>query len=297
MSISLKLITNRTSFGSHVATVQAYLNWYRNNDSDKRKEGTKLFSEYLIFACWHKMERRIGHWAAVGLMHNLCTLSDIALSSLAIKDETVTKSDYKLSLYLRAMEKNDTLEEILRYHPYVIPSDAIVPDLLKDNSTKTKMILPCLQRICHESPHKLYNKKNAIEFHYFLVAVMLCYARALRKLHVWHKSTEEENMLKNDKLRKDKVKNSKVALKKTKPDSDLGEFDNRLEDAMAAFDGFATRAPMEDGREEEEEEEEEDYQKTLATVSNWPLMHFCSAVVSSRLSYIPGRFKVISNSW
>jgi hypothetical protein len=63
-----------------VATVLAYLNWYRRAEDNERQDGSTLFAEYIISACWHKMERRIGHWAAVGLIHNLTLMSGFMLS-------------------------------------------------------------------------------------------------------------------------------------------------------------------------------------------------------------------------
>jgi hypothetical protein len=64
--------------------------------------GSAIFSEYLISACWSKMMRRIGHWAAVGLMYNLkmARVSDLQFQSLIIDDEA-PGSDFKLSMYLR----------------------------------------------------------------------------------------------------------------------------------------------------------------------------------------------------
>jgi hypothetical protein len=62
-----------------------------------------FFAEYIISACWHKMERRIGHWAAVGLMYNLCKLmGESVLSLLVVEDEVpvAKQSDVKLSMYL-----------------------------------------------------------------------------------------------------------------------------------------------------------------------------------------------------
>ena len=58
---------------------------------------------------------------------------------------------------------------------------AILP--LEDDSTKTKLLLPCLRRLCHDNQNKsLYNEETITEFYHLLVATMLYYARALGDL-------------------------------------------------------------------------------------------------------------------
>lgn len=200
-----------------MATVQEYLNWYRaHNGDNERRMGSAIFSEYLISACWSKMMRRIGHWAAVGLMYNLkmARVSDLQFQSLIIDDEA-PGSDFKLSMYLRVIERNDSLEKILSYHKYNIPSDATLP---KD--TTVKIVLPCLQRLCHEKAHNLYNKETVAEFHHLLVANMLCYASALRDLC---KAFE--------KLKTEDATNSKTKKMKADPNKKRGGKEENLKAA------------------------------------------------------------------
>src|SRR5271168_4471578 len=99
MLISLELITNRISFGTHVVTVRDYLNWYRVADNKERQDGSKMFGEYLVSACWRKMERRIGHWASVGLMQQLHNILLDFLSRCRINDQSsqnATRLDFRL---------------------------------------------------------------------------------------------------------------------------------------------------------------------------------------------------------
>ena len=87
-----------------MATVQEYLNWYRHSDNaDKQDDGSGWFSEYIVSACWRKMERRIGHWAAVGLIYNLSTITDASISTFieGVPDDTTDRPDFKLSFYLQ----------------------------------------------------------------------------------------------------------------------------------------------------------------------------------------------------
>jgi hypothetical protein len=196
VTIAIKLITNRISFGSHVKTVRDYLDWYRkNNDTKKRSEASSKFSEYLISACWRKMARRIGHWGSVGLIYNLTHVNHHSLVRCAAQLNPLTiakNSDFKLSMYLRDMEKTIVLETVLSFHKYDIPSDAILPS--KDDSTKAKIVLPCLQRLCHgDDPCSLYNKETVLEFHHLLVATMLYYARNLRQLRQEQKAKLEKD--------------------------------------------------------------------------------------------------------
>jgi hypothetical protein len=231
-----------------VATVQEYLNWYRaNNGDNERREGSAFFSEYLISACWSKMMRRIGHWAAVGLMYNLkmARVSDLPFQSLIIDDEA-PGSDFRLSMYLRVIERNNSLEKILSYHKYNIPSDATLP---KD--TTVKIVLPCLQRLCHEKAHNLYNKDTVAEFHHLLVANMLCYASALRDLcKAFEKlKTEDANNSKKKKMKADpnkkrggKEENLKAAKKN---EHKLKESETDYVDfTIEALEGLATRAAV-----------------------------------------------------
>lgn len=225
-----------------MATVQEYLNWYRaHNDDNERREGSAYFSEYLISACWSKMMRRIGHWAAVGLMYNLkmARVSDLPFQSLIIDDET-PGSDFRLSMYLRVIERNNSLEKILSYHKYNIPSDATLP---KD--TTAKIVLPCLQRLCHEKAHNLYNKETVAEFHHLLVANMLCYASALRDLcKAFEKlKTEVANNSKKTADPNKKRGGKEKAAKKNEHKLKESETDY-VDFTMEALEGLATRAAV-----------------------------------------------------
>jgi len=249
------------SFSNHVATVQDYLNWYRGVKNDtERRDGSTWFGEYIISSCWHKMERRIGHWAAVGLMYNLSQLTG-SLSFLTVNDEApaTKRPDFKLSMYLKSMGNGESLAKILAFFEYVIPSDAILPDLSKGGSTKSKIVLPCLQRLCHERSYNLYNKETAIEFHHLLVATMLCYARSLRRLRNAYENRREEESknsqakketAKRDaKIRKEEKKGLKAAFKRQRAQEADG-----FESAISALDEFVTLAGVEEDRKEEEKQ-------------------------------------------
>jgi hypothetical protein len=204
------------------------------------------------------MERRIGHWAAVGLMYNLSEIKD---ESLSFDDEApdTKQIDFKLSLYLQAMA-GESLVKILKFHPLVIPSDTILPE---GDSTGTEIVLPCLQRLCQETPHSIYNKETVIEFHHLLVATMLCYARSLRGLRKAHEMQSKQNAMnskgkstrKETNLRGNDERKSRMA-RNTRGD----ELD--IEDLMETFDALATRPAVSEEEEEEtkgkEKEEEEE---------------------------------------
>lgn len=121
------------------------------------------------------MVRRIGHWAAVGLMYNLkmAPVSALSFESLIIDDEA-PGSDFKLSMYLRAIERNKS---------YRITSITSLPMLPFQMIQQSRSCSRVLQRLCHENAHNLYNKETVKKFHRLLVASMLCYASALRDLH------------------------------------------------------------------------------------------------------------------
>ena len=153
----------------------------------------------------------------------------------------------------------ESLAKILQFFEYVIPSDAILPNLPKGGSTESKIVLPCLQRLCHERSYNLYNKETAIEFHHLLVATMLCYARSLRRLRNAYENRREEEsknsqaekeMAKRDaKIRKEEMKGSKAAFKRQRAQEADG-----FESAISALDEFVTLAGVEEERKEEEKQ-------------------------------------------
>src|SRR5271168_82679 len=179
MLISLEFITNRISFGTHVATVRDYLNWYRVANSKERQNGSTMFAEYLVSACWRKMERRIGHWASVGLMQQLHAILPRQLSSSPIHDQSfrnATRSDFRLSVYLQALGKADNLKKILACHQ----------SFFNLTGSNKKQLLPYLQLQSKADPHNLYNKDTFLEFHHLLVASLIYYAISLRELRIFH---------------------------------------------------------------------------------------------------------------
>jgi hypothetical protein len=259
--IFLKLITNRISFGSHVATVQEYLNWYMKNKDD-RTEGSQYFAEYIISACWRKMVRRIGHWAAVGLMHSLNDMTKL-LGLLIVDDvaPATRQSDVKLSMYLRAMEKNNILENILSFCENYSPPNA---ELQRGDSTNIKILLPHLQRLCQDGSQHLYNKETAIEFHYLLVGTLLCHARALQILSDACSGKEDDN-------KKKKPENSKAtkppyAKGTVKTPAKPNSSDSDIEGGMAAF---CKLIGPEEGVKEEEERQEEERQEEEGEERQW----------------------------
>jgi hypothetical protein len=186
---SLKLIANRISFGTHVATVLDYLNWYRRAKDNTRMEKSSLFAEYIISACWRKMERRIGHWAAVGLIYNLSKLTPLMLSqwlpSLTVEDPATRQKDFRLSSYLLMLERSNSLEKIVKFHKYDIPSNAV------QIGTEMKIVLPYLHQRFHNSPCNLYTKETVIEFHHLFVGTLLYYASSLRDLRKVHEDKKQ----------------------------------------------------------------------------------------------------------
>lgn len=260
MSISLILITNRPKFESHAATVGEYLNWYRTSKADDRKIGTLLFGEYLISTCWRKMERRIGHWAAVGLIHNLWKLKDQDVSEAFLKSTPlhVTSSDFKLSTYVLFMAESRFLKGLLSYYDYTIPPDATLPDFQTNDSTKTKIVLPYLQELSSNGSNDLYNEKTVVEFHHLLVATLICYATGIRKLRLACEK-EKQKLDMKDKHKKDESKRLKATLKGrgskvARHDSEGSEFQVTEADS----DILTTPAAVEEKREEKQMGEKRD---------------------------------------
>jgi hypothetical protein len=153
------------------------------------------------------MMRRVGHWAAVGLMYKLSKVTDSILKerlkarpkeqplSLSDSEDQAKRTDLKLSLYLRTLGANENLKNILKNYEYVIPSSDADP-------TDPKVVLPHLQRKCLKSPSSLYDEETFIEFHHLFVAILLCYAKSLQELDKEYEKRKKGNDLLNLMIKK-----------------------------------------------------------------------------------------------
>ncbi|KAM6493056.1 hypothetical protein JOM56_011190 [Amanita muscaria] len=168
---------HRVSLVDHVATVQGYLNWYKNADNDDRAQQSARFSEYLVAACWRKMHRRIHNWAAVGLVHDLSKISDEMLSRVLNMITYSSQPDVKLAHQL--LSQDEGLSIIMKRYPIDSPSD-----------TGPNPPHGGLQRLWQSALNGtiLYTRDTALEFHHFVVATLITYARALKCLHDAEKS-------------------------------------------------------------------------------------------------------------
>jgi hypothetical protein len=179
-----------------VATVQDFLNWYRQPKTNTTvlEKASRLFSEYIVSACWPKMKRRIGHWAAVGMMYKLMEATDTELEarlevwtpdSESQEFSTGKRSDRKLSECILVLATG-SLEVLLKNYEYIPPL----------GPTEPNAVLPRLLQQCNGSPQDIYNKETVIEFHHFLVATLLCYAKSLQDLHIEYEKKRTDDHLK-----------------------------------------------------------------------------------------------------
>jgi hypothetical protein len=236
---------------------------------DDRNEGSLLFGEYLISSCWRKMARRIGHWAAVGLIYNLWKLSDQdVFNAFLDKDpkDRPTNTDFKLSTYILFLDRTKFLKGLLSYHAYSIPPDS--PHLQNSDSTEANFVLPYLQKLSGDRSDNLYNKDTVVEFHHLLVAAMICYATGLRTLRQAC-STEKDMLDKKDKLKAEKVRGEKKASKaKLKAErSKVAQHDSEGSDfqlteadflILPDCDSLTTPAAVEEKQEEKQRVEKRD---------------------------------------
>lgn len=253
-----------------MATVRDYLNWYKGIDRDTT-EGSKLFSQYILSACWPKMKRRIGHWAAVGMMFNLMSVLDAnletQLKTTALPDHSIKRNDHRLSRYLIVLAENSNLMAILKNYEYKIPS--LGHDLTKQ---KDVSVLPLLLQQCHESPHNIYKKETVVEFHHFFVATLLCYAKSLQDLYMeYEKKKTADKVIKKlvksiSDYQKRVEKKKDTPMKRRAPDSntpmptlkssgtEADDCEERKEEKRKALeshlDGELTKALSSEGMEE-----------------------------------------------
>ncbi|KAM6502323.1 hypothetical protein JOM56_002300 [Amanita muscaria] len=84
----------------------AYLNRFKEQSYYNRSllSLSPQFSEYIVSACWQKMEQWIGHWSAVGLLHQLSKISEHFLrSQVNFNPKSPIELDPKLRTYLQVL--------------------------------------------------------------------------------------------------------------------------------------------------------------------------------------------------
>jgi len=87
---------------------------YRKVNSKIQIDVSTQFSQYLVLACWRKMQSRIGHWAIVGLMHQLARTSHKAL--LCMNIQSSTHSDNRLVAFLDTLNMAEELYSLLSHY-------------------------------------------------------------------------------------------------------------------------------------------------------------------------------------
>jgi hypothetical protein len=163
-------------FIDHVAIVRSYLDSYRNASPAERLKQSKLFSKYIVTACWRKMRRRIwSNWANLGLVYRLASIKPDTLRDAAADSGRRLDSDGdpELARLLQTVVKPQAksakplLFLVMKYHP--------VPG----SDPKSWDVLPALMSACNTAPHILYTGDTFIDFHHLLTATVIAYAVSL----------------------------------------------------------------------------------------------------------------------
>ena len=208
------VISRKLSLGDHAATITQYLNWYRNASSqDERSHGSTHFAEYLVAACSGKMERRISHWAAIGLLYNMADVELGKLAEVVSSSQLNDNQDTKLARELRALQSHNMLAEFMENDPYSPKSE----DAATNSPAGAEEILPSLLAACNSNlAPTLYTAATCVEFHRFFVTILITYGASLASMNaslkkIQEKASAEKKIAKERKLA---AKRKAVAEKK-----------------------------------------------------------------------------------
>ena len=163
------------SFFDHVKTVNTYLTWFKETKVAKdRSQGSFLFSRYLVAACWPKMERRIRHWSAAGI---ICELSSFEIGDdIAWHAEPPPQDrrgpDKKLAKRIQHLHALGAFSETLA--SCQIPKYEGCPP-----------IQPLLNAC--QGGSFVYGQATCAAFHHLLLATLCSYAKALSCLSIFQK--------------------------------------------------------------------------------------------------------------
>ena len=180
------ITTSGITYADHTATFRDFMNWCRTASiRDLEKKSTR-FLEYIISACWRKMERRVSHWAAVGLMYNIASVHESILLGL-VRHVEDSKPDRRLACELISYAK---IEEGWKTLSENFPSLAPQVSALYPNTGSQKFPPDNMLLACRKSPYIVYNKTTYIEFHHLLVASTVTFAYFLK--HLDEESVEDK---------------------------------------------------------------------------------------------------------
>jgi hypothetical protein len=161
-------------FEDHVATVRGYLNWYKKAGNDQ-SWGSYRFSEYLVSSCYKKMRRRIGHWAAVGIISGLANMDLKSLSKLTVNmsiSSNAPEADLRFARqFLTLCNDNEPAVQYL----WGLTTASVPPDV---KGPFTALLAACTST----NTSHVYTTETMVDFHCLLVAVLISYSSSLEAL-------------------------------------------------------------------------------------------------------------------
>jgi hypothetical protein len=176
----------------HIATLVDYC-----NDKDVRKASKSdsiffdAFSCYIVSSCWRKMHQRITRWSAKGIIFCIARVEDnnvrVAYDECCSRGDVdmsyLSQRDLPLIKFVLGMGK-DRVERVLRSYRFPGPLATSTPTL--------NQLISVFERIDKEqSTEAVYTQDTCVEFHHFLVAVLLSYSDALQQLKLSSKGDSD----------------------------------------------------------------------------------------------------------
>jgi hypothetical protein len=191
VSKRLRRVAPRVGLSRHLATIESYLEDYRAvcsdpstyaNEADRRHSNRDKFQKYILTSCWVKMLNRAEHWISMGVITNICYMSDTSVSDAAkyLQVGTLIQVDRELTEFLKGGLDSSSSAYITDILGYDIPR---LKDRSESNDTKLEVSMePILIVHGDEKLGDVYNytPQMAVAFHHLLVSSLLSYVIRLQ---------------------------------------------------------------------------------------------------------------------
>ena len=160
------------------------------NTVEQRLALQQIFQAYLVVNCWEKMHRRVRQWSFLGVIYQLYKISDGEVVqayqrhwSTRDEAEAEARSDGLLVKYLADFfsPESGIYENILRSYPGRLANLHGLKQKLWIAQSITEMQSPKLT---------IYDESSCTDFHKFLVAILIAYAKSLHTLYSKGKKKE-----------------------------------------------------------------------------------------------------------
>ena len=164
----------------HIATIVEYLNQATAHATNPEASigPSQKFTKYLVATSWWKLEHWTQNWKTIGFLYNLVNIPEDAVSQLLA-------SFWSYSGKSSIPEKNNRLvQAIIQCKPSILKLiyKTTHPSLVSNLSLVFRSPFEMLKKACQASPLMIYTDESALDFHFFLIGMMVGYIKFLHQL-------------------------------------------------------------------------------------------------------------------